>query len=1057
MNDDILTLPKEFWLPNETSKSCRRCDKGFTAVSRKHHCRYCGLIFCNNCAKENQRISSITKLERICEDCLALLKSHTDLHKPMKISMVNSFNSDISQSFVQDENILDFIKAIQPSLDLKLESSIQEFSSHLSQKLVHENNLNNSWSESLKKIGLEIVETVCPSVKFREDHMNLNDYIKRFRLRSEKPSCIYFQGSLISKNVAHKKMLKKFDSPRLLFLDNRENQKFSITNMFNVIQEESEVDHLFIKKIEAIQPNVLITTSGLSENVLNDLVKINMTAIINVKIDEFFHLARITRAVVLKSLNECCLIDSFLGLCKKMELKDFGLKHYVCFTDVQDSTLGGSVIISGDQTKKISKVLKELIIGLRNAKLEGIFMFECGSPLVSTALISQYNSEITLKTMQVWKHLKCKELSMSTVKIYTSHDICLGSFLSLMIKMADESCGRCGNHLRDHVSYFFANSRVLKISMYRQKSITENDFFLSTNCLACHQMVPLHYLTTPTWEYSFNKFIWNFFAKSTALSKCGHELFSNSFKFQLGTTQLLFNIKDFSKFDMICNLPYKFNSEFFHEILQESLKITQISSKCVLDHLLEQGKKLAVKVNNDMANCGSEFEKLKTLRERVLKMIEDIYATIKNLFEAQINHFGNFLAVEGLRRQIFLKCIQSRYEIIQIENRKRSPLVKKMSFLTNSNSVLSELFQNKDSFAFDDDLISLISKLSFGILTFPMNHSIYVPVYEGDTGSMIAHAFSSQAYYTQVLDNIGTNFKEFILDKDDSEWNFSVSSFESLELKEDCRRLFCENHSLILTSFFSKQFHSLRMARHINNEQFVLSLSKTITKTCDIGKSSASFKQSHDNRFLIKIIDEKELKMFHSFATQFFHYFFRCSFEKTDSILNFCLGVFKVQLKNLTTGKSRMENVMIFEKIGCGLSPPYLVYDLKGTTNKRRKVKEGEKRTKMDLNFVEDFENLPLPVDENSWDLLKRAVVNDSGFLSRCNVIDYSILLVISLQSKKIALGIIDYLQQYTFDKVLESKYKTVVGSQVPTITHPEAYKQRFCETVLNHYFMKAD
>ena len=61
-----------------------------------------------------------------------------------------------------------------------------------------------------------------------------------------------------------------------------------------------------------------------------------------------------------------------------------------------------------------------------------------------------------------------------------------------------------------------------------------------------------------------------------------------------------------------------------------------------------------------------------------------------------------------------------------------------------------------------------------------------------------------------------------------------------------------------------------------------------------------------------------------------------------------------------------------------------------------RKVKEGEKRTKMDLNFVEDFENLPIPLGDNEWNLLKRSLHNDAAFLSKCNIVDYSILLVIS-------------------------------------------------------------
>lgn len=1060
MSQSLQTLPKEFWLPNEVSKFCRKCDKGFTAVSRKHHCRYCGLIFCNKCAIENQRLNSLTKLERICEDCLILLRSHNKNDSSLKFSFIASFSSDIKETWEQDENILDFVKAIQPNIEKKLERAVQEFTVDMAKKLVFIARLDESWAERLRKTALEVVETVCNSVRFRGDCMDLNKYVKRFRIRSEKESCVFFQGAIVMKSVANKKMPLEKENPKILFLDNRVGVHGEITNIANVVSEESDVEVIFVKKIRAIAPDIIVTTSGLAESIITELAKENIIALINTKPDQFLHLARITRGTVIKSLNECCLFDHFLGLCRKMEVQEFGSKHYTCFTDIQDPTLGGSIIISGPEPKPISKILKSLITSYRNSKLESIFMLECGGQISPRSLIEQYNPEILLKSKQVWKHLVCKELYRSTVKTYTKHDMCLGSFLNLMISMAEESCGRCGNYLKDHVTYFFHSCKVLKICMFRNKTITANDFFLSSNCLVCHQLVQPHYLSTLAWEYSFNKFLWNFFTNSSALSKCGHELFGNNFKFQLGNTQLLFAIKDFSKFEVVFYSNVKFRNEFFLETLNESWRMTQISAKCVLDYLMNEGKGIVRKVHEEVEKLAMSVnvaadEIVNAVRVRGNKVMEEILELMKKIFDIKAGSLINIFSGEALRREIYFKCIQIRTDLLSIEKQlKKSGPVKKQSFLTNSNSFFSELIHVDASISLDEDLLTIISKLNYGILNFPSNLNTYVTVYENDPGSMIAHALASQSYYYQVLDFIGTNFKEFIQDSDNSEWNFTVNSFDGLDIKEEFRRYYGESFSLNVTCYYAKQFHCVRMAKHLNNEQFVLSICKTYVKNCDVGKSSACFKQSHDNRFIIKVVEEKELKMFMVNAVQFFAYFYKSFYEKNDSILNYCLGVYKVQLKNLTTGKSKIENVMIYEKIGASLNPPYIVYDLKGTTNKRRKVKEGEKKTKMDLNFVEDFENLPIPIGENEWNLLKRSINNDSSFLSKCNIVDYSILLVINILEKKIALGIIDYMQLYTFDKVLEHKYKAVVGSQVPTITNPESYKQRFCETLLNHYFM---
>ncbi|CAO3619626.1 unnamed protein product [Cunninghamella echinulata] len=41
---------KEFWMPDEQCKECYKCRKQFTMFRRKHHCRFCGQIFCGKCA-----------------------------------------------------------------------------------------------------------------------------------------------------------------------------------------------------------------------------------------------------------------------------------------------------------------------------------------------------------------------------------------------------------------------------------------------------------------------------------------------------------------------------------------------------------------------------------------------------------------------------------------------------------------------------------------------------------------------------------------------------------------------------------------------------------------------------------------------------------------------------------------------------------------------------------------------------------------------------------------------------------------------------------------------
>ncbi|KAI8336116.1 hypothetical protein BC941DRAFT_398005 [Chlamydoabsidia padenii] len=62
---------KEFWMPDEQCKECYKCRKQFTMFRRKHHCRFCGQIFCSKCASHiiPGKIYSQKGQVRICNFC----------------------------------------------------------------------------------------------------------------------------------------------------------------------------------------------------------------------------------------------------------------------------------------------------------------------------------------------------------------------------------------------------------------------------------------------------------------------------------------------------------------------------------------------------------------------------------------------------------------------------------------------------------------------------------------------------------------------------------------------------------------------------------------------------------------------------------------------------------------------------------------------------------------------------------------------------------------------------------------------------------------------------
>ncbi|ORX60931.1 FYVE-domain-containing protein [Piromyces finnis] len=73
---EVLGPPtRSHWKPDSEVKACAACHRPFTFINRRHHCRRCGDIFCNQCASytfrldRNCKIDSKGVLSRVCRSC----------------------------------------------------------------------------------------------------------------------------------------------------------------------------------------------------------------------------------------------------------------------------------------------------------------------------------------------------------------------------------------------------------------------------------------------------------------------------------------------------------------------------------------------------------------------------------------------------------------------------------------------------------------------------------------------------------------------------------------------------------------------------------------------------------------------------------------------------------------------------------------------------------------------------------------------------------------------------------------------------------------------------
>lgn len=148
------------------------------------------------------------------------------------------------------------------------------------------------------------------------------------------------------------------------------------------------------------------------------------------------------------------------------------------------------------------------------------------------------------------------------------------------------------------------------------------------------------------------------------------------------------------------------------------------------------------------------------------------------------------------------------------------------------------------------------------------------------------------------------------------------------------------------------------------------------------------------------------------------------------------------------------------ENLTVGINPKSVSltkYDLKGSMSRRYvDAKTDRTVTRLDTNFLEDHNSRPICMNYTLHSLMEIAIHNDTHFLGRHEKIDYSFLVWIDHAQKLIRVGIIDYIQYYSIEKLLESKIKMHIlnqGGKAPTILKPVSYQQRFQEAQSN-YFM---
>ena len=958
-------------------------------------------------------------------------------------------------------------------------------------------------------LASEAVSNITIDPYDRQDEMDPNTYLRILKVSHKDESMTqYINGVAFFKNVAHKKMKMHLKQPSILLLSGVtefSGRRPELLSMETVLTEEPDYTKFLLRKLTKLKLALLVVEGSMSQWVISELTRFGVTVLINVKKEVLDMVARVCQGRILSDIEQVGSVQSFIGHCKEVIVRPYERTGIVLIHS--ETTLGGSILISGpDQAvlRKVKKVLREMVVYARNLRLESSFLAQFGISCSAELENDLKAKEVKFQYMKTSGRLCIKPQNQS-ICLYSKEDLPLGKWISRLNERLMDNCAACGLLELKHKEHYIRKDRRVTISYTKTETDTEIASFY-TICSICGAKSNRESVNLWSWGYSWYRLLVNFFSGRCEKAECGHTFFPNAklvliegyFEAQIES----FPSQTFDLLPLTLSLASKnSNSDLVSGTLQRVLTAaTYLLTQLMND--LEQLQEQARVVVHDAGN--QEFK----------RELGNTYLVIMTaLSEAEeTGKCADLLQVEFLKKRLFLEICAIKITIhahklalktgnsdsdsssLQVIDWTTSLIQERPQTPTRPGDLTlpalgprrhSAMLQPHNRMILDHHSIivfpqqwiplektdSFLACPSFMYMSagnqtlLPGLHDTFTPVWEDDPLTVVAYVLNSQKYHEEVsrLFELTTDLNESIESEllsgsDDSfDMSFSTFDFSDVPGKSDLIRLYGPSVAFHVKVYYVRQFQAMRCYLCPSFLDFVLSMSRSEEEQQHLGKSGAIFFRSNDGKYIGKLIDEREFNMFADMAPNYFRHTCKSFYHNMPSRLVHIVGVYRYSVKNLSQNTKSHSWLLIMRNLDYGISPTAVTYDLKGTLNSRRYVKEGEQQTKMDLNFLEEMDSLPLLLSEESMRVLESAIWNDTLFLSKQNVIDYSLVVIVSRAEGCIAAGVIDYLRQYTFDKAVESQYKKVMKNEVPTITDPTQYKERFRQQVLREYFLALD
>lgn len=239
----------------------------------------------------------------------------------------------------------------------------------LLQQLLYSESLSLSWRDVVVPVVRQVVQTVRPDVRNRDDDMDIRQLVHIKKIcGGRKFDSTVVNGFICTKNIAHKKMNAYIKNPKILLLKcsieylYREETKFTCIDP--IVLQEREFLKNYVQRIVDVRPTLVLVEKTVSRIAQEMLLEHGITLVINVKPQVLDRVSRMTQGDLVMSMDQL-LTKPRLGTCHKFYMQPFTLASNevktLMFFEGCPPHLGCSIKLRGALEYELSRV-KEIIM-----------------------------------------------------------------------------------------------------------------------------------------------------------------------------------------------------------------------------------------------------------------------------------------------------------------------------------------------------------------------------------------------------------------------------------------------------------------------------------------------------------------------------------------------------------------------------------------------------------------------------------------------------------------------------------------------------------------------